>query len=281
MAQNAVQTRYRKEQIAAFEKRQALTRATVTTEADIQANSAVFLVAGSGGATAVSRGLNGEIPSRPDDLNQYTATLKEWHDKPTRTRFNIYTSQGNGAAIMRDSSLAVINRQVDNDIREALALATATPIAMVQTDAKTFLAGIQEAIANLGEQEALDEEPFALITPAFRANLMALNQFSSVDYVNGKAFENISRSKAFNWNGVNWIVDSAAEGVTTASADCYMYNKNAVGHACDINNISCTLGYDDEDDYSWARTSIFMGSKILQNSGIVTITHDDTSFIAA
>lgn len=281
MSQSAAVTKYRMETIAAFEKSQALTRHTVTTEADIEAASAVFLVAGSGGATAVTRGLNGEIPSRPDDLNQYTATLTEYHDKPIRTRFNIYTSQGNGAAIMQASSLAVINRQIDTNIRDALSAGTQTYDMTADTTAATLLAGILEMTATLGENEALDEEPFALITPAFRSNLMTLNQFSSADYVNIKAFENVSRSKAFNWNGVNWIVDSAATGVGTATSTCYLYNKNAIGHACDINNVSATLGYDEEDDYSWARTSIFMGSKILQNSGIIKITYDDTTFIGA
>jgi hypothetical protein len=36
---------------------------------------------GSGGATAVTRGLNGNIPPRVDSLTQVPATLIEWHDK--------------------------------------------------------------------------------------------------------------------------------------------------------------------------------------------------------
>jgi hypothetical protein len=280
MSDSAFQTMYLREFIAGFEKRQALSRHTVVTKTEINGNEAVFLVADSGGATAVTRGINGDIPTRPDNLNQYTATLQEWHDVPERTRFNIYASQGDGRRIMQQTSMAVVNRKIDEDIRSALSSATQTHT-MTQTGAANFLADILEMQATLGENNALDEEPFALITPAFRSNLMTLNQFSSRDYVNNPAFENVSISKAFNWNGVNWIVDSEMSGVGTNAAVCYLYNRNSIGHACDMERISTQVGYDSKNDKSWARTSTFMGSKLLQNSGIIKITHDDTTFIGA
>ena len=77
MADSAFQRMYRQEFIAGFEKRQSLVRNTVITEAEVNGNEAVFLVADSGGAEAVTRGINGDIPTRPDNLNQYTATLQK------------------------------------------------------------------------------------------------------------------------------------------------------------------------------------------------------------
>ena len=65
MSDTAFQTKYRQEFIAGFEKRQSLLRRTTVTEADINGNQAVFLVADSGGATAVTRGVDGELPTRP------------------------------------------------------------------------------------------------------------------------------------------------------------------------------------------------------------------------
>ena len=75
MADTAFQKQYRQEVIAGFEVNQSLLRDSVTTEAVIKGNEAVFLVGDSGGATAVTRGVNGLIPSRPDNLTQNTATL--------------------------------------------------------------------------------------------------------------------------------------------------------------------------------------------------------------
>ena len=66
------------------EQGQSWLRCVCTTEAVIKGNQAMFLVAGSGGATAVTRGLNGNIPPRVDSLTQVPATLVEWHDKPQR-----------------------------------------------------------------------------------------------------------------------------------------------------------------------------------------------------
>ena len=52
-------------------------RQTTVTEAVIKGNQATFLVGGSGGASAVTRGINGLIPARADNLTQSTATLVE------------------------------------------------------------------------------------------------------------------------------------------------------------------------------------------------------------
>jgi len=286
MADTAFQRKYRAETVAGFEKRQSLMRKTVLTEVEVNGNEAIFLVADSGSATAVTRGVNGDIPTRPDNLNQFTATLKEWHDVPERTNFNIYASQGEGRRIMQKTCQNVINRKIDNDIRDELANATVT-LTMTQTSTATFLADLLDLVVTLSEADAIDagnedeQEPYAIITPAFRANMMTLPNFTSMDFINLKPFAGVMKSRAFNWMGVNWIVNTDLAGIGTATSTCYIYSKNAVGHACDYKNIHTEIGYDRKNDKSWARCSVYMGSKILQNSGIVKITHDDTAVIGA
>ncbi len=269
MSDTAFQTKFRQEFIMGFEGGVSLARRTVTTETEIHGNQATFLVADSGGAEAVTRGVNGDIPTRPDNLNQFTATLHEWHDVPERTRFNIYASQGDGRRIMQQTSMKVINRKIDSDIHTELETGTNTwGAAAVAT-----LTLIRLAKTKLGNAFALDDEPFALITPAFHGVLMTFNEFTSSDYVNLKPFEGASKSQAFNWYGVNWIVDAKLSGAGTDSAKCYMFAKSAIGHACDVENISTHVGYDEKNDKSWARCSTFMGSKRLQNSGIIKMPH--------
>ncbi len=269
MSETAFQQMFRDEVIMGFEKSQSLARRTVTVEADIRGNQATFLVADSGGATAVTRGVNGDIPTRSDNLNQYTATLQEWHDIPERTNFNIFASQGNGRLIMQKTSMKVINRKIDDDIHAELNTATNTwGAAAVAT-----LDLITKAKTKLANNFADEEEPFALITPAFHGRLMGMNEFTSSDYINLKPFENVSKSKAFNWYGVNWVVDAGLPGTGTDSAVCFMYARSAIGHACDIENIQTHVGYDEKNDKSWARCSTYMGSKRLQNSGIIKMPH--------
>ena len=64
MAATAFQRQYRQEFIAGFEDRASVLRATCVNEAVIKGNEATFLVADSGSATAVNRGVNGLIPAR-------------------------------------------------------------------------------------------------------------------------------------------------------------------------------------------------------------------------
>lgn len=274
MAESAFQTMYRQEFIAGFEKRQSLARRTTITETEINGNEATFLVADSGGASAVTRGINGDIPTRPDNLNQYTATLQEWHDVPERTNFNIYASQGEGRRIMQQTCMSVINRKIDDDIHAALDTGTNTwGAAAVAT-----LVLVTTAKTKLGNAFALEDAPvFALITPAFHGYLMGLNEFTSADYIDLKPFENVSKHRAFSWYGVNWIVDGGLPGAGTASATCFMYSQNAIGHACDTENLSTFVGYDEKHDKSWARCSTYMGSRLLQNSGVIKMPHDDSA----
>ena len=274
MADTAFQTMYRQEFIAGFEKRQSLARRTCVTEAEVNGNQATFLVADSGGASAVTRGVNGDIPTRPDNLNQYVATLAEWHDVPERTNFNLFASQGNGRRIMQETSMAVVNRKIDNDIHTALTAATVTWGAA----ATATLLLIATAKTKLGNAFALNDAPvYALVTPAFHGYLMTLKEFASADYINMKPFEGVAKDKAFAWYGVNWIVDAGLPGVGTASSTNFMYSQNAIGHAMDSERLQTFVGYDDKNDKSWARCSTYMGSKLLQNAGVVKMLHDDSA----
>ncbi len=274
MAESAFQTQYRKEFIKGFEKRQSLLRHSVTTEANVEGNTATFLVADSGSATAVTRGVNGDIPTRADNLNQYSATLKEWHDVPERTNFNIFASQGDGRRIMQQTSMSVINRKIDSDIRTALDDATVTWGAA----AAATLQRVTIAKTKLGNAFALeDDDVYAVISPAYHGYLMGLKEFTSADYISNKRFDGVDKSRAFNWFGVNWIVDGDVSGVGTSSVKCFMYSRAAIGHACDVENVKTHVGYDEKNDKSWARCSTYMGSKLLQNAGIVEMTHDDSA----
>lgn len=274
MAESAFQTTYRQEFIAGFEQRQSLVRNTVTTEADVNGSAAVFLVADSGAAEATTRGLNGLIPARPDNLTQNTATLVEWHDLVRRTRFNIFASQGDGRRIMQESTMAVLNRKVDKDIiielekgTQDTGAAQAASLSLV-TYAKTILGN---------NAVPMDGNISALISPAFEGYLMGVKEFSSADYINNKPFE--SQLTMFRWYGVNWIVHPNLTGKGTAAEKCLMYHRDAIGHAVDTGAIATAVGYDDEQDYSFARASAFMGSKLLQNAGVVAMLHDGSAFI--
>jgi hypothetical protein len=278
MADTAFQTQYRQEFIAGFEQRESLLRKTVTTEAVIKGNSAVFLIADSGDATATTRGVNGLIPARADNLSQLTATLQEWHDLARKTNFNVFASQGDQRRIMQMTTMAVINRKIDSDI--IVQLETGTQDTGTAATMSLDLAMYAKVILGNNDVPA-DGNLYGIITPAAEAYLMQTKEFASADYVSRKPFDgNGGIMTSFVWAGVTWIVHPNLTGKGTSAEKCFMFHKSAIGHALDKDQITAPVGYDEEQDYSWARCTGFFGSKALQNSGIVVINHDGSAYAA-
>ena len=278
MASNAPMTRYRDETIAEFEQHQSLLRATVTTEHMLDGNVATFLVAGSGDATPVTRGLDGRIPARNDSLTQNACTLVEWHDKPVRTGFNVFESQGNARQISQMSSVGVMNRKIDSDILGSAGLGAAT-----NGDSSATTASLQWILGHfteLAEQDVdieMEDQMFCVITPKAWGLLMQIEEFASADYVEVKPFAGPAR-KFRNWGGINFIRSTRLSGMGTASATCFMWHRDAIGHAIANGHPDLSGGYNDEDDYFWTRCSGFFGSKLLQNAGVRKMLHNDTSY---
>jgi len=277
MPDTAFQKQYRQETIAGFEQRESLLRAAVTREAVMKGNEAVFLVADTNNAEPVTRGVNGLIPARTDNLNQFTATLVEWHDKPRRTRFNIFASQGDGRRVMQEGTIAVMNRKIDRDILEALEQGTQT----TGTSAVMSLALVTKALTILGNNDVPVEEEdnmFFVASHAAQAYLLQIKEFASADYVEVKPFVGPAR-RYRRWAGFNWIFHSRITGKGTNAEKCIAFHRSAIGHAINFDEMQVAAGYNEEDDYYWARTSLFMGSKLLQNRGVVIVNHDGSAYV--
>lgn len=275
MSATALETLYRQEYIAKFEKDQTLLRKLVTTETVKSGGAVVFTTVGSGSAEAVTRGGNGLIAGRNMDLDQYTANLVPWYDKPQMPGFNVFAAPGDILPHMRRTSIETINRKIDKDIEGALSAATNTWGAA----ATASLGGVTKAITKLrnnfvGSRIRLG----AVISPAYYGYLCDLAQFTSADYVQDKRFEGVGKDEAFDWRGVTWVVNPDLEGVGSGSAQCYMFAREAIGHACDVENMTAQLDYEKEHDYSYAICKIYMASKLLQNSGVIKMPHIDTAY---
>lgn len=281
MSDTAFQTQYRQEYIAGFEQRQSLLRATVTTEAVIKGNTAVFLVADSGAATAVTRGVNGMIPARADNLTQNSCTLSEWHDLSRKTAYNIFASQGDQRAIMHQTTQSVLNRKIDSQIITELNTAT-NDSGATKTASINLVTRGQVVLGNNGVP--WDNWITLLCTPAFLGYLRQAPEFANAQYVNSKAFESgpdwRDTPPSYRWDNMQIIVHPNLPGVGTSAEKCFMYHKNAIGHAADVSGMESEVGYDKEQAYSFARATMNMGAKLLQNSGVFVFNHDGSAFVA-
>ena len=277
MAIEAAMIQYKKDFIPAFEQKQSLLKLTTTKETVMSGNQATFLVSGSASDTAVTRGTNGLIPYGNPTNNQSTATLVEKHAPYELTGFNVFASQGDQIKVMRNESIAVINRDIDLTLLAELANATqdfGTGTATLST-----VLGAQAILANADVDVEEENDMFAIISPAMRGYLLQTTEFASGDYVETKPFGGPVR-KMFRWAGINWIVSSRVTGLGTSSEICYMYHRRAIGYAINVGEEKIAAGYDEKQDISWSRASVYHGAKILQNTGIVKITHDGSAFVA-
>lgn len=277
----AFQTQYRQEFIAGFEQHVSVLRDTVTTEAVINGNQAVFLVADSGGATAQTRGNNSLIPARSDNLSQLTAVLGEWHDLVRKTDFNVFASQGNQRQVMQMTTMGVLNRKIDNQIFTELNNGTVTVGA---ASTKPSVSLFQNARVKLSNAKVpWDGNVTFLCTPSFIAFLEQAPEFANAQWVDVRPYANDSASwrdkqQAYRWRQCLIIEHPYLPGVTTASEKQFLFHKNAIGHAADVQNLQTPVGYNEEQAYSWARATMVMGAKLLQTAGDVVVTSDGTDY---
>lgn len=274
---------YRDEWIQGYERRAHLFRTTTTPHTMVDGKTAYFLVANSN-REAVTRGPNGLIPPAADDFNTPSVTLAEQHDKPRKTRFNVFTGQSDQRAIMQAQSRNVIHRAIDDKIVAALSLASTS----IGSSAVLEKGLVTTAVVSLGTSEVpLDDQIFGAMTPNAWGQLTDLEEFTSSDYVEMKPLVGMvpnpqADSVTFKkWMGVNWFVSTALPGMGTSSATCFIYHRSAIGYASPSELINVAAGYNDEDDYYYARHSVFHGATILQGAGIVKLDIDDTQYQAA
>lgn len=282
MSDSAFQIQYRQEFIQAFEQHQTLLRETVTTEAVIKGQQAVFLVAGSGGAAAVTRGLNGRIPARNDSNTQNTCTLQEWHDLVRKTGFNVFASQGNQRAVMQMTTMAVLNRKIDELIINQLNTGTVA-IGAASTIPNVSL--FQNGRVKLSNAAVpWDSNITLLCQPSFLAYMEQATEFANAQYVDIRPYagaDNPSwkdKPMAYRWRNCLLVEHPNLPGRGTTSEKSFMYHKTAAGHAMDTSGMQSPVGYEEEQDYSWARATAFMGALLLQNTGVVTITADGSAY---
>ena len=281
MADSAFQTQYRQEFVAGFEQHSSLLRDTVTTEADVHGNVAVFLVADSGSASAVTSGINGFIPGRSDNNTQNSCTLQEWHDMVRKSSFNIFSSQGNQRQIMQMTSMGVLNRKIDSLIINELntgsvAIGSATTLPSVSL--------FQNGCVKLSNASVpWDSNLTLLCQPSFLAYLEQAPEFANAQYIDLRPFAGNTASwrdkpMAYRWKNVLVIMHPGLPGKGTSSEISFLYHKTAIGQAAQSSGIETPVGYNEEQAYSWARASMAIGAKLLQNSGVVVITADGSAY---
>lgn len=279
MSDTAFMTAYRSEYVAQFEQNYSLLRPTTVQEAVIKGNTAIFLVSGSGGATAVTRGVSGLIPYGVISNTQNTCTLVETHAPFEKTSFNIFASQGDQRRAMQMASIAVMNRAIDLSILAQLDTATLDTGAAQPASLRLVNVAIA-TLSNNGVPVWEEDNMFGVISGAFRGYLMENTEYANGMYVDTKPLVGPIQ-KMWRWAGINWMLNPSVTGVGTSAEKCYIYHRNAIGFASNTKEMDVVVDYDKKQDSSYSRATLYMGAKLLQNTGVVQLNHDASAMVAS
>ena len=175
--------------------------------------------------------------------------------------------------------MGVINRKMDQDILTELDNGTQDAGNTASTMSLSLALRAWTILGNADVPVQEEDKMFCIISPAAYSYLMQTKEFASADYVEVKPFSGPARQYR-RWAGVNWIMHPNVSGAGTSAEKLFMFHKDAIGQAVNTGDMSMAVGIDEEQNYSYARCSVFMGSKILQNTGIVRINHDGSAYAA-
>lgn len=274
MAYPVTATQYRDEWIHEFQRGETYLKDTVSRETILNGHSsAVWAIAGQSSGMS-ERGVNGLIPTRNANDRQVSAELKEKHSLENNTSFNVFTSQGGKLReVMQKRSRMDAVREIDDEIIRALS--TATNVYNGGTAVTMTLGRMVDIISDLWEGN-VDERVTFLHTPKSWARLLTMPNFTSSDYVDRKPLMDEAPRPVIYANAWH-MIHNGLPGRTGATAQMFVYAKSAIGHAlADGDDIKVAAGYNDEQDYSWDRATIYHRALILQQAGVLKVVHDDS-----
>lgn len=255
-----------------FEKSKNLLMDRVYTKVIEQGETATFNVVGTSDLIATTRNLNGLKPAQQISRAQKTATLVENNVLVQHTDFDLFGSQ-NGPREAMNNCVAALHRKIDNVILTALAGATTNTLTGV---ASTEM--VVNAIVKLQESKAGGgvDNVTAIVSPSFYGQLMLLESFNNSQYVDMTPYTSTTQMEARKWMGCTFIVDPEITGVGTASAKAFIFHRNAIGYVHNSNALRFFADYNKEHSYWYTGADIYHAAVLLQETGVVEITHDDT-----
>lgn len=280
MADPTFQNHYRQTQISAFAQRDSILRNCCTRESVMKGNVAYFQVSNAGSVQASTRGTNGLISYGKTDNTQVAVTLVDTHATASRTSFDITATQGNMVQQMQIETVGTLNANIDQAIIDILDTGTLDVAGGAQVASVNMVA---RAIAALGNGNVPTHEAdnmFGLMSPAMQAYFIQMKEWSSREYVDmpmiGGGFRKMTR-----WMGVNWMQHTQITGNGTSAEKCYIWHRAALGHAANADAMAVFAGYDEQQDYSWSRCTLYHGCGLLQNTGVIRLNHDGSAMATA
>lgn len=275
MADNIVlATKFASEWTQNYQQQQSKLRGTVATRGVAEADKYTFIITGRA-EEAKERGANGLIPVAQDGQTSAVCQLKEYHHKMRKTNFNIFSSSVPQRMNMQQQGILSQNQKADQILLAAMQTTTNRPLG--NSGAVTTQSKVLDWCSALDTNETPETDRWGLLTPRAWAQMMKVDTFVSSRYVDDRPF--MKRTPIREWNNVKWMMHPRLPGVGTNAAKCYVYHMDSIGHGLMQTEANIVSGYNEEDDYSYARATSYQGAQLILAAGCIEYLHDDTAAV--
>ena len=275
-----------------FQRKGSYLREAVRLKTDVVGSTAVFQKIGKGVATTKAR--HGTITPMNQTHTAPSCTIADfyagdWVDKLDEAKTNI-----NERDVIASGGSMALGRKVDDQINTVLDTTTQTTITLTVTSKANILAtAVEFAEAAWANDVPNDGEVYAVVTPRYWSQLMLTDQFSRSDWVgaDGQVFKSgpsVGASKWKDWNGIKWKMQTGLPGAGTATANCFIWHKSAVGYAIakSAGNVAGNEAVAADITWHGDRASHFVNHMMsgqacmIDDTGVIQGTLDDTAAIA-
>lgn len=261
---------FQAEVVASYQQMGSKLKSTVRSKNNIKGASTTFQKMGKG--TAATKSRNGQVPV----MNLVHSTVEcslsdfyagEWVDSLDELK----VGHDERRAVAQAGAYA-LGRKTDELIINALNTTTT-----VVGDGSTKLTKelILNAFTKLNETDIPDDgERYALVAPAQWNQLLAIDEFCSADYVGNKT-PYLAGCESRKWLGINWVMHTGLPAdATNKTHTCFIYHKNAVGHA---------VGMDIKTDITWhgdyaahfVNNMMSQGACLIDKAGVLKVVAKD------
>ena len=256
----------------AFQQMGTKLRATVRTKTDVKGSSTTFQRIAKGIAGTKSR--HGLVPVMNLEHEPVECVLNDfyagdWVDELDELKTNIDERR-----VVASAGAYALGRKSDELIIAELNKATNV---VAEDNAGMTKAKILQAIEYLNINDVLDDgQRFGVVGVHQWNELLSLKEFSNADYV-GENYPLLSGAESRKWLGINWILHNALpekDGVRS----CFIYHKNAVGHACG-QEVKTDITWSGERAAHFVSNCMSQGAALIDNAGVVKILCDDDATI--
>lgn len=258
-----------------YQQDQSVLRQTVNTRGIVNGKTVQFDTGGVAGRMS-QKSRDGTLPYTRPDVNKVQADLVELFKPYSVDDFDLLRNNSSYRNMLMRQGVTSAREEQDYQIIDALSEAT-TSLSTLDMSNKASVLTMTTALWN--NKIPRDGRVWAAITPNAEAQMMRINEFASVDYNVMKPFAEGAKGigEYRHWAGVNWVVTPLLTGNGTASAECYIYHQDAIGHV-DDGEYMFRAGTDEKQGMQhWCWSRIRCCSKIIHQEGIRKFVHDDTA----